>query len=81
MKRYSAAQARQNFAALLDAAEQGNKIVIERRGTLFALSAGRSPKRTKRRVLVAHVDPAVDAGNWTWSLGPTGLHFTAKSKR
>jgi len=40
MKRYTTAQARKQFAELLDAAERGQDVVIERRGVLFVLHAG-----------------------------------------
>lgn len=82
VKRYSAAQARQNFATLLDAAEQGERVVIERHGTRFSLEAQRQRVRARKRTsIVEHVDPAVDAGTWSWSLGSGGLRFSAKSKR
>ncbi len=40
MKRYSVAGARARFSDLLDAAEQGQPAVIERRGVRFVLRPG-----------------------------------------
>src|SRR5258708_3270619 len=79
MKRLSAAAARQRFSDLLDAAERGEGIVIERRGVQFELVT-RKPARHKarRRSLIEWVDPAVDAGQWTWQAGPDGLEFAPR---
>jgi antitoxin (DNA-binding transcriptional repressor) of toxin-antitoxin stability system len=82
MKRYSAAQARQNFATLLDAAEQGERVVIERHGTRFSLEAHRQRVRARKRPsIIEHVDPVVDAGSWSWDIGRTGLRFRALATR
>jgi antitoxin (DNA-binding transcriptional repressor) of toxin-antitoxin stability system len=81
MKRYTAAQARQNFAELLDAAEKGESVVIERRGTRFGLLAERrAPKARRPEPLVEILDPSVEAGQWTWDLGPRGLRFKPRKR-
>jgi prevent-host-death family protein len=45
MKRYSVAQARQQFAELLDSAERGDAVVIDRRGVRFVVEASSSTLR------------------------------------
>ena len=85
MKRYSVAQARSRFSELLDEAEGGDAVVIERRGTRFRLEAerGSRPKAGAKRKLslVEYVDPAVLDGAWTWEWATGGLRFTARRKR
>ncbi len=39
MKRYTAAKARQQFSLLLDAAERGEPVIVERRGVRFRIRA------------------------------------------
>jgi len=86
MKRYSVAQARIQFSHLLDAAEAGDAVVIERRGRRFRLEAesGRKApagrKARLRRSLIEHLDPAVMEGQWTWQWAAEGLKFSARRK-
>ena len=87
VKRYSVAQARVQFSHLLDAAEAGDAVVIERRGTRFRLELepadGRRTKRAAaaRNRIIEHVDPAVLAGEWSWEWAERGLRFVARRKR
>jgi antitoxin (DNA-binding transcriptional repressor) of toxin-antitoxin stability system len=83
MRRYTAAQARQRFAELLDAAERGDAVVVERRGIRFRLRAERGrPRRAGRRTpLIEHVDPAVARGDWTWRGDADGLRFVPRPRR
>ena len=85
MKRYSVAQARIHFSHLLDAAEAGDAVVIERRGTRFRLQTERGgERRTRRRTsspIIEYVDPAVAEGQWTWEWAKDGLRFSARRKR
>ena len=87
MKRYSVAQARIHFSHLLDAAEAGDAVVIERRGTRFRLQTDHGGKgRAVRRKaappsIIEHVDPAVLEGQWTWEWATGGLRFAARRKR
>jgi hypothetical protein len=83
MKRYTAAQARQRFAEVLDAAENGQDVVIERPGVRFSVRT-QSTKATRRRApspFFSYVDPAVLSGTWTWSWGRGGLRFAGKKGR
>jgi len=83
MKRYSVAEARQRFAALLDAAEHGDDVVIERRGVRFELKVRRASRRkTPSHSIIEYVDPAVEAGQWNWQQsGDEGLAFSGSEKR
>ncbi len=82
MKRYSVAQARAHFSELLDTAEAGGSVVIERRGARFRLKPERARKRCQARAsIIAHVDPIVLEGRWTWELGNEGLRFVGRRRR
>ena len=87
VKRYSVAQARTQFSHLLDAAEAGDVVVIERRGKRFRLETDRGGKRragrraAARPSIIDHVDPTVLEGQWTWEWAAGGLRFTARRKR
>jgi antitoxin (DNA-binding transcriptional repressor) of toxin-antitoxin stability system len=82
MKRYTAAQARQQFADLLDAAERGRPVVIERRGVRFLVHAqprGRHRRPARRKSIFESVDRAVAAGEWTWSWKAEGVSFEPRA--
>jgi antitoxin (DNA-binding transcriptional repressor) of toxin-antitoxin stability system len=81
MKRYSVAQARMRMAEVLDGAERGESIVIERQGIRFQVLASKPRPARKRAPLLEIVDPAVAAGDWTWSEGPSGWTFTPRKAR
>jgi antitoxin (DNA-binding transcriptional repressor) of toxin-antitoxin stability system len=77
MKRYASSQVRERFAEMLDAAEKGEEVFIERRGVRYVLRAESEPaaSRKRRKSLITYMHPAVEAGQWTWELGPDGLEF------
>ena len=76
MKRYTSSQVRERFAEMLDAAEKGEEVFIERRGVRYVLRAeSKRPARKRRRPVIEYMHPAVAAGQWTWELGPVGLEF------
>lgn len=83
MKRYTAAKARAKLSSLLDAAEDGEVVAIERRGVRFTLRSEKRPqkRRTKRAPKLAAVDPMVLAGEWTWSSAGRGLRIQRKPAR
>jgi hypothetical protein len=65
MTRVTASEARQEFFRLLDAVEQGEPVIVERKGVRFRLSVvRREPTSHASPVLVS--DPEVLSGNWTW---------------
>ena len=82
MSRYTASDARQRFAELLTEAEQGKKVVIERRGVTFRLVAETPGKATGRQRRASPVfcecDPAVLAGQWSWEPAADGWQFISK---
>jgi len=82
MKDLKVAEARARFGEVLDEAEKGAEVVIERRGVRFRVTA--EPPRTVRRAspaLFESVDPGLLGGQWTWQTGPSGLTFTPRRKR
>ena len=83
MKRYTAAKARQQFSLLLDTAERGESVVIERRGVRFRIRAERQSALKalpSRPPLIEFVDPAVTAGRWSWDWEPEGLRFVSAKR-
>ena len=83
MKRCSSSELRSRLAEMLDTAERGEPVVIERRGTRFVLCAEPVRPRTRRsrRPLIEILDPAVADGQWTWSWSSNGLTFSGRSRR
>ncbi len=76
MKGYRVAEARARFGELLDEAEEGETVLIERHGVRFTLRAeDPSSKRTRHVSTIKWAHPAVVAGQWTWEWGPKGLEF------
>jgi antitoxin (DNA-binding transcriptional repressor) of toxin-antitoxin stability system len=77
------AEARARFGQLLDEAEKGRPVSIERRGVRFRLIAEppAPAKRSRRPPLFEFVDPAVSAGQWSWKAGPRGLAFVPRRRR
>jgi hypothetical protein len=75
MKRYSVNQVRIRLAEALDSAERGEAVVIERRGVRFTLESTKPAPRPRRAPTLRILDPAIDAGDWTWTSGPDGLAF------
>lgn len=70
------------FGEILDRAEQGTPVVIERRGVRFRLIAEKDrPSAASKTALFDFVDPAVMAGQWTWKAGAKGLGFTPRKRR
>ena len=81
-KRYTASVARERLADLLDAAEAGEPVVIERRGVRYTLAkAGATQPARVRRALVVAADPAVVDGQWSWAWDEGGLSFAGSNTR
>ena len=82
MKRYTSSQVRERLAAVLDAAERGEDVIIERRGVRYVVRAEKTiaSARRARKPLIEFVDPAVSTGEWTWSWKAGGLAFSAKRR-
>jgi prevent-host-death family protein len=75
VKRYTVSEARMKIAEVLDQAERGEEVLIERRGTRFRIvpSEAQRPRRPRARIKI--LDPSVEAGDWTWKWGPGGFAF------
>lgn len=82
MKHLKVAEARARFGEILDEAEQGAEVVIERQGVCFRLVAeSERPPGASKAALFDFVDPAVMTGQWTWKTGTKGVAFAARRKR
>ena len=82
MKVLKVAEARARFGEILDEAEKGAPVVIERRGVRFRLVA--EPERrtaTAKPALFDFVDAGVMTGQWSWKAGATGVTFAPRRKR
>lgn len=82
MKQLKVAEARARFGEILDEAERGVPVVIERRGVRFRVTAETAkPRRKAAADLFSYVDPAVMSGNWTWKTGRRGVVFVARRRK
>jgi antitoxin (DNA-binding transcriptional repressor) of toxin-antitoxin stability system len=82
MKGFKVAEARARFGDLLDQAEHGEPVFIERKGVRFLLSVvppTPSPAAGRTAFFTA-VDPDVMSGEWTWTFGPKGLAFRPRRR-
>ena len=79
MARYTATDARRHFFQLLDAAERGEQVVLERHGVRFKLVLEAAEVvETPAAVLIVN-DPEVLQGDWTWTSDEQGqLQFQAR---
>ena len=77
------AEARARFGEILDAAEKGLPVVIERRGVRFRVVAEADrPAAAPRGAAFHFVDPAVTSGQWTWRADAArGMQFAARKRR
>jgi prevent-host-death family protein len=75
-RRYSTVEARKRFAELLDRAQHGERVIIERRGVQFQLLAAEPAARGRtRRKLIVEADEAVLDGQWSWTPGDGTFDF------
>ena len=81
VKGFTVAEARARFGDLLDQAEQGDAVVIERRGVRFVLQAERRKSVQPQGPYFEWLDAAVEAGEWTWDLTSKGAKFRARRRR
>jgi antitoxin (DNA-binding transcriptional repressor) of toxin-antitoxin stability system len=81
MKGFSVAEARARFGDLLDSAEQGEQVVIERHGIRFVLQAETASTTRDARPMLEWIDPAVEAGEWTWDMTDRGTTFKPRRTR
>ena len=82
MKGFQVAEARARFGEILDEAERGVPVFIERRGVRFRILAEPAVPATRSEGNpFEYVDPSVADGQWTWKGGPRGLTFSRKKRR
>jgi antitoxin (DNA-binding transcriptional repressor) of toxin-antitoxin stability system len=82
MKRYTVSQARERLADVLDEAERGGAVVIERRNVQYVIQAKRTPSRARpRESVIETLDPAVASGQWQWDWTARGARFTGRRRR
>lgn len=82
VKVYSVSLARARLADLLDAAERGERVFIERRGIRHAITVAEpSAKWGGGRPRLQIVDEDVEAGSWSWEWKADGVQFKAPRKR
>ncbi len=75
------AEARARFGELLDEAEQGRPVFIERRGVRFRLAAEPvEASKPPKAPLFDYVHRDVAFGQWTWNPGARGLAFAGRQK-
>jgi antitoxin (DNA-binding transcriptional repressor) of toxin-antitoxin stability system len=81
VKRYSVSHVRERLADVLDEAEAGNPVVIERRGVRYVLKVEERPaRRQRRRSTIETLDPAVADGQWQWTTTAAGVKFTSRRR-
>jgi antitoxin (DNA-binding transcriptional repressor) of toxin-antitoxin stability system len=82
-KRYTVVQARERLSTVLDEAEQGVPVIIERRGVRYQISVVRPANRHRRKVgpRIEVLDAAVEEGRWSWTWDADGLTFRSSRKR
>jgi antitoxin (DNA-binding transcriptional repressor) of toxin-antitoxin stability system len=78
MKRYSVSEARMRMAEMLDCAEGGEAVTIERKGIRFQIVPHRATPIRKRAPALEILDDAVETGQWTWQTGARGLAFSRR---
>jgi antitoxin (DNA-binding transcriptional repressor) of toxin-antitoxin stability system len=81
MKRYTVSEARMRMAEMLDSAEGGESVLIERKGVRFQIVPARAKPARKRAPILEILDTAIEKGDWTWQDGPRGLTFTRRTPR
>jgi antitoxin (DNA-binding transcriptional repressor) of toxin-antitoxin stability system len=82
MKHLKVAEARARFGEILDEAEKGATVIIERREVRFRLVAEpQQPSAASKTALFDFVDPAVMTGQWSWKAGSKGVTFAPRRKR
>jgi hypothetical protein len=69
---YTATEARRLFFRLLDAAQRGEIVELERGGVRFVLTAAEPAPEPSAASPILSVDPAVLTGEWTWRADASG---------
>ena len=80
MKGFTVAEARARFGDLLDEAEQGKAVIIERHGVRFVLRAEPAAQVARWTPVLEWIDPAVESGEWSWSVSSKGTRFKPRRR-
>jgi antitoxin (DNA-binding transcriptional repressor) of toxin-antitoxin stability system len=81
MKHLNVAEARARFGEILDEAEKGATVIIERRGVKYRIVAERARSAPAAPELFEFVDADVLNGQWTWTAGKAGVAFKPRRTR
>ena len=82
MKRYTVSQARESLAEVLNEAERGGGVVIERRNVEYEIRPRRMGQRASvTPSLIETLDAAVAAGQWSWEWKPDGLKLRTRRRK
>ncbi len=83
VKRYTVSHAREQLADVLDEAERTGQVIIERRNVQYVISVRRSTARrsASRLPAIEVLDPAIDAGEWSFTWSPSGLRLKTRAPR
>ncbi len=82
MTQIKASEARQEFFRLLDAVEQGEAVIVERKGARFRLTLIPPEPTAESASPVLVEDPDVLSGNWAWVGDRNGqLQFRPRRQR
>jgi antitoxin (DNA-binding transcriptional repressor) of toxin-antitoxin stability system len=81
MKVLKVAEARARFGEVLDEADQGTTVIIERRGVRYRIIAEQARSAPAAPALFDFVDTDVLNGQWTWKEGDAGLAFKPRRKQ
>jgi hypothetical protein len=76
MKRFTVSKARARLAEVLDEAERGGAVLIERGDVQYEVRVKRRPRgRVSPRSIIETLDPAVASGAWDWQWTAGGVRF------
>lgn len=79
---YSVTLARARLADLLDAAERGERVIIERRGVRHAVTLEEPVSRSRaRRPRLEVLDADIEAGTWSWAWRADGVVLRSRSRK
>lgn len=81
VKRYTVSHARERLADVLDEAERTGSILIQRGDREYVITPKRRTRAAKPQSVIEVLDPAIDAGAWTWDLTASGLRFRPRARR
>jgi hypothetical protein len=81
MKRYTVSKARERLADVLDEAERGGAVLIERGNVQYEVRVRRRARsRPPARSVIETLDPAVAAGVWDWQWTAGGMRFRSRPR-